>query len=435
VQSSRGQGKVAIEGGEIMRLFRVLGAGMLGAVLLSMSGIASALEPDELPADGLNGMHVKSGASLRSRGYRSKIGQGHTNSGNQFLETLLNWNGHYRANGVDQNGASQVIWYYNMVGNRPELGGTTWINAPIVPVTMDLRDAIGNPRFVGGKPLVSSPQPYVQLVLDSPVFANATYSSSPVPTQITDAVMRAEFNHSAKNDWHTLLQPAVKTGRTMVLLQGHYRFSLNSDGSCCRYILVDENAFVNALFPATPGDTMTVIGQAEAAGDITTQDLSTFLFPNTYLYDTVPSNCCVLGFHTFDYEPVSIGQAFVLNYSSWISPGLFGGGFQDVTALSHEIAETFNDPLVAYDGVHNITPWWLSNGQCQDILEVGDVIEVLANPVYPITMNGFTYHPQNEALLQWFAFESPSSAIGGAYSYPNTGTLTALSPPQRVNCQ
>lgn len=107
-----------------------------------------------------------------------------------------------------------------------------------------------------------------------------------------------------------------------------------------------------------------------------------------------------------------------------------------MTALSHEIAETFNDPFVASDGIHNITPWWLSpNGNCQDNLEVGDVIEGLPQDVFPITMNGMTYHPQNEALLQWFAFESPSSAIGGAYSYPNPGTLIALSAPQKLGCQ
>jgi len=420
-----------------MKVFHTLRACLLGAALLSTSAIALALESDEMPADGLKGMSVKSDASLRSRGFRSRIGQGHTNSGTPFLDTLLNWNGHFRADGVDQNGASQVIWYYNMIGNRPELGGTTWVNAPIVPVTVDLRNADGTPRFVNGHPLISSPAQYVQPVLDSPVFTNATYSSSPVPTQITDAVMRAEFDHSAKKDWHTLLQPSVKTGRTMVLLKGTYQFSLNADSTCCRFILVDGNAFANALFPSFPGDVSTVIGQSQAAGEMTTQDLSTFLFPNTFLYDGTPSNCCVLGFHSFDFEPVGIGQAFVMDYSSWISPGLFGGGFQDITALSHEIAETFNDPLVSFDGVHNITPWWLApNGLCQDNLETGDVIEGLSNGVYPITMpNGFTYHPQNEALLQWFAFESPSSAIGGAYSYPNTSTLTALSAPQRVNCQ
>jgi len=40
--------------------------------------------------------------------------------------------------------------------------------------------------------------------------------------------------------------------------------------------------------------------------------------------------------------------------------------------------------------------------------------------LFPITMpNNFTYHPQNEALVQWFEFQSPSTAINGAYSYPD----------------
>ncbi|HEX4235267.1 MAG TPA: hypothetical protein VH041_13300 [Caldimonas sp.] len=416
-----------------MKLLSAFCAGAIASIILVASPAARALEPDELPADGLKNASIKSGASLRSRGYRSRIGQGHTNSGLP-LDTLLNWNGHFRADGVDSNGMRQVIWYYNMIGNRPELGGTTFINAPIVPVIVDLRNADGSPRFVNGHPLVSYPTQYVQPVLDSPVFQNASYSSSPVPTQITDAVMRAEFQHSAKDDWHTLLNPVVRMTRTMVLLRGTYQFSLNADGTCCRFILVDANTFVNALFPSFLGDTSSVIGKVQAAGEMTTQDLSTFLFPNTFLFDS--SGCCILGFHSFDFEPVGIGQAFVMNYSSWISPGLFGGGFQDITAVSHEIAETFNDPLVAYDGVHNITPWWLApNGNCQNNLETGDVIEGLPKAVFPITLFGFTYHPQNEALLQWFEFESPSSAIGGAYSYPDTTTLTALSAPQKVNCQ
>ena len=151
--------------------------------------------------------------------------------------------------------------------------------------------------------------------------------------------------------------------------------------------------------------------------------------------------CCVLGFHTYDFEPGdanngNLEKRYVLNYSSWISEGLFGGGFQDITALSHEVAETFNDPFVAGDGVHNITPWWLSpNGNCQDNLEDGDVIEGLPNGVFPAKMNGRLYHPQNEALLQWFEFKSPSDAFAGAYSYPDTTTLTTLSPFENVNCQ
>jgi hypothetical protein len=121
----------------------------------------------------------------------------------------------------------------------------------------------------------------------------------------------------------------------------------------------------------------------------------------------------------------------VLNYSSWLSPGLFLFGFQDITPWSHEMAETFNDP---FD--NNLTPRWESvdpftgAGNCQNDLEVGDVIEVLdsLNPVSTIPGKGLTYHPQNMALFPWFAFESPSPAHLGAYSFPDETTLMSLSP-------
>ena len=69
------------------------------------------------------------------------------------------------------------------------------------------------------------------------------------------------------------------------------------------------------------------------------------------------------------------------------------------------------------------------------VCRVGDVIEGLPDGVFPMKLNGFVYHPQNEALLQWFELKSPSDALGGAYSYPNMNVLTSLSPPQGVNCK
>ena len=275
--------------------------------------------------------------------------------------------------------------------------------------------------------------------MNSPVFANATYTSSSTPTQFTDAVQRAEYFNSAKADWHTWLAPAVKTPRVMTLRRGTYQFALNPDGTCCAFILVEINTFANALFPAVASDTTTPIGAAENAGEITTKDVSTFLFPNTFLFGDF--GCCVLGFHTYDVEPGDAGKKqpekrYVVNYSSWISPGLFGDAFTDVTALSHEIAESFNDPFVVSDGVHNLTPWWASdNGQCQNSLEDGDVIEGLPEATFPMTMNGFTYHPQNEALLQWFEFQTPSSALHGAYSYPNEHVLTSAPVKQLPGCK
>jgi hypothetical protein len=358
------------------------------------------------------------------------------------LDSIEIFSGDFQTPGVGPSGASQRKWFYTMAGGRPELGGTTVFNAPIVPVSLDLLDYDGSVRTVNGHELHYSVQPFVSAVVNSPVFQNAEYSSTDVPTQFSDAVQRAEFYNVMQSDWHTLLKPSVKAERAMPVPRGAYFFALNEDGSCCAFVLVDINAFASLLFPATLDDVHAPIGAAEHSGDVTTRDISTFLFPNTYLYlDRNPNHCCVLGFHTYDFEPGDASNDFrekryVLNYASWISPGLFGPGFEDVTALSHEITESLNDPFVGSDGVHGITPWWLSqNGNCQNDLEVGDVIEGLPDATVALRTHGRTYHPQNEALLQWFEFQSPSTALGGAYSYPDPNVLTSLSPPEGVNCR
>ncbi len=296
--------------------------------------------------------------------------------------------------------------------------------------------------MVNGHPLHSDVTPFIQPTVNSPVFQNFTYSSSDVPTQFTDAVQRAEFFDRAKSDWHTLLAPSVKKARTMQIPRGKYAFALNADGTCCRFVLVDFITFINLLFPTVATDTTTPIGAAENAGDITTKDLSSFLFPNTFLFIGNTSNCCVLGFHTGDLEPGDASnnnllRFFVVNYSSWISPGIFRSPeVLDVLAHSHEVAETFNDPFVTFDGIHDVTPWWLSpNGNCQNNLEDGDVIEGLPHEAFPMVLNGFTYHPQNEALLQWFEFQVPSSALHGAYSYPDENVLTSVSAVQNAGCK
>jgi hypothetical protein len=358
------------------------------------------------------------------------------------IDSIKNFNGEFRATGVGTSGIPQRRWLYTMAGGRPELGGTTSFDAPIVPVSLDLLDYDGSVRVVNGHRLHYSVEPFVNAVLNSPIFQRADYSSSEVPTQFSDAVQRAEFNNAMRYDWHTLLKPALKPARTLSIPRGAYYFALNRDGSCCAFVLADIDVFSNRLFPATMNDHSAPIGAAEHAGDISTKSIATFLFPNTFLYlNRNPNHCCVLGFHTYDYEPGDASNGFlekryVLNYSSWISPGLFSPGFEDVTALSHEVTESLNDPFVGSDGIHGITPWWLSqNGNCQNDLEVGDAIEGLPESTVPIKTSGRIYHPQNEALLQWFEFQTPSTALGGAYSYPNQSVLTSLSPSVGVNCK
>jgi hypothetical protein len=154
------------------------------------------------------------------------------------------------------------------------------------------------------------------------------------------------------------------------------------------------------------------------------------------LFEVLPA--ITPGFHTFDFQAPN--KLYATVFASWITPGLLSPPFdfiQDITALSHEVAEVMNDPLPFVDGIHNVTPWWLSpNGLfCQNLLEVGDPAEALPNSDFPITMNGMTYHPQNVVLVPWFKRESPSSALHNAYSFPDESVVTALSAPQSANCQ
>jgi len=403
---------------------------LLASATLFCATVALAQDSHQLPANHLLNTHPRF-VAVQPHGNHNP---GDAN-GTPGVDSLSNWNGSYKTPGFDENGKPRNFWLYNMVGNPPQKGGTTNINGPVVPVALDLLNPDGTVF------LHYDPTPFILPTLQSPVFQNSIFTSSPTPTQITDAVQRAEFWSTMAPDWHTLLLGSLKQERTMQVPAGFYYYALQGNGKCCRFVLIDINEFENLLFPAVPTDTTTPIGAAENAGDITTKDISTFLFPNTYLYfNGNPQDCCVLGFHSYDFEPGDASNGnrekrYVVDYASWISPGLFGSAFVDVTALAHEVAETFNDPFVVSDGKHNLTPWWLSpNGNCQDNLEVGDVIEGLPHATYPIKMNGRTYHPQNEALLPWFEFQYPSTAIDGAYSYPDEKTLPALSPIELPGC-
>jgi hypothetical protein len=358
-------------------------------------------------------------------------------------DTLVNFSGSFTTPGFDNDGNPQSVWPYTMVGRDPHLNRTTRFNAPIIPVTVEMLDANGNvARTATGAPLrMVTGQDTINLTLNSPVFQKFPFTTGNV--QVTDGMMRAQFGNVVgdgdgdRDDqgYHTILQPSVKTARTLRLPFGTYRFAPKDDGSCCLFVLADIDVFANQLFPPTADDTTTVMGAAEHAGDMKPADIATLLFRDVYLFQGVPQNCCVLGFHSVDVEPGTPQNGnrerdFVMNYASYMTDGLFGGGFTDVTAFSHEMSELFADPFV-----NNATPWWLSidpftgNALCQNNLETGDVIEVLSsNATHAVPLHNRTYHPSNEALLQWFAFQSPSSAHLGSYSFPDETTLTTLSP-------
>jgi hypothetical protein len=367
---------------------------------------------------------------------------GHIAQGLANIDSIPNFSGKYHAAGVDQNGNPNTQWVYNTVGHLPQQGGTTTIRVPIIPISLDLLAQDGSVL------IHDDATPDVPPTLNSPLFQNAPYSSSSTPTQFNDAIQRAQFASSAKSDWHTILQPVVEPAVTIEIPWGDYGAYMYTSGPHAgqvAFVLLDYDFSAELMFPSTfawPPDTSSVMGALEASGEITSHDLTTFLFPDTFW---LSDPCCFIyaGYHDWDTEPGDVSNGslqryFVFAVASYYTNVFHVGrvtGIADVVGFSHEYSEALNDPFVLADGAHDITPWWYSNGLCQDLLETGDPVEVFPNADYPITMNGMTYHLQNEALLPWFEGMTPSNALGGAYSYPDTSILTSANPASTpLNC-
>jgi hypothetical protein len=346
------------------------------------------------------------------------------------VDTLATFDGAFTAQAGPS--AGPRLFRFTMVGNDPRLGCTTIIPTNISEVSLQLLNADGS--VFAKVPFA----PFEQRTMESPNFEPLNYRSGH-GIEYGDAVHRAQFFHVMGHDWHTLLIPRVKNRVTIVVprfvnvqlsngnvIQARSYFTgTAADGSTFVLML---NLLFNFFFDNE------VVNEINA-GNFTTNGFNITMFPNTYLFSlnvnnpNVPGGCCVLGFHTYFFEPGLFPQPrWNAQYASWISPGIFGGGFQDVTALSHEMAESIGDPFI-----DNATPSWQFPGQphgstvCQGNLEEGDPIEVLANATHPTEVKegkfDFVYHPQNIPLLQWFEMGTTSNAIDGAFSFPDETVL------------
>jgi len=363
------------------------------------------------------------------------------NSGNIFgLQTVPLFAGSFSAAGGPDTGK---VFPFVMMGNDPFAGGKTLIPVKITEVSLELLNA-------DGSTLLTWPYaPFERIVNDSPNFENAEYTSSDSPTQFADAVQRAEFFNMMKQNWHTLLGNPVTVNRitwriprfvnvrfpdgTVHSARSYFRF-INPDGSTAGVILLSSLfnfLYSNALFADID------------ANKFATDSINIDAFPNTFLFSlnlknpNAPGSCCVIGFHTYAYDPSATPEpVWIAIYASYMSPGIFGAGFEDITAFSHEISEAFNDPFGK-----NIVPTWQfpipnlppTAKVCQGNLETGDPVEVLDTATVPLnskeTGQLFIYHPQTEALLQWFEMGPTSNAIDGAFSYPDTSALPHSAKP------
>jgi hypothetical protein len=303
---------------------------------------------------------------------------------------------------------------FTTVGSAPQKGQTTRIPTVIIPISLFFEGYSDEQ----GNPIVMDIVPALPSVVNSPNFRNASYPSG--YTQFGDAVQRAQFFHVMTPEWRTLLgEPQLLKPVNIDVPRGSATvYRMRSSGAV--FAVVDEGFFISHL---------NTILQLE---NLKVNALPIALTSNVFLAPAADiRKCCVLGFHTsFDAGEVDgLQQVQTFVWASWIDAGIFGGTVADVTAMSHEISEWLNDPFNS-----NIVPDWQfpnTNNGCQNNMETGDPISAFQHAGFPVIIDGVTYHPQNETLLQWFERKTPSDAIDRAYSFPDESLL--VSPSQACN--
>jgi hypothetical protein len=286
------------------------------------------------------------------------------------------------------------MYQFTMVGSDPFVrkARNTVVPVQIIPVRFEFDD--GN---VFDPTLPSLPceggETALNLTLESPVFQSTSYGDG--NRQFNEEIRRLEFWKQtgalgAINPGYSVRVSTRVLPTARIILSGFPTQALH----CGRFGYIDIkvwNDFVKAtLFP-----------QLRRLG-VTTQTFPLFLFANVVMIDGDPSNCCILGYHSA-FNSGGIQTYGVANYD-------FTGS--DVAAMSHELAEWYDDPFG-----NNSTPPWGHSGQvdgCQANLEVGDP---LSGNLHRVVMpNGLTYHPQELAFFSWFFNQVPSLGFNGWYS-------------------
>lgn len=226
------------------------------------------------------------------------------------------------------------------------------------------------------------------------------------------------FGAGARNPKYGITLNAVNSGEwTVTIPAADWAVELASSTGACGGEPGGNVGAIN-LQVWQPFVQHTLIPDLQKAGDTTSTKMLDLLFANVVMYQGTVSKCCVLGYHSG--VSTTPGMQYY-DTSDYDSTGLFTKApnvTDDVSGMSHEIAEWINDP-----NGNNPVPAWGHIGQqpsCQSNLEVGDP---LSGTTRAITMpNGITYHPQELVFLSWFFRQVPSIGLHGWYS--SNGTFT-----------
>lgn len=307
---------------------------------------------------------------------------------------LKTWNGSFSFGGT--------IYRYNMVGTVPSSGASTTVKTFIIPLKMVFTTSTGPVTFTPTTKLTNG-QTVIQNVVSSPIFNKGfDFTSNGVDlgsTQYIDAFQRGNFwgQVSKAKGYHVLLGgPTVLPVQTINVPK--------ADGSVGNPLGVrvgeaDLNWF--------DGQLQTIMAKFP---QILPNTLPIFITYDVYL---TQNGCCVGGYH--NSAPTAAGQQSYAHATYLGTPGQFS---QDVSALSHEVGEWMDDPLVVNNG----------NPVACGVLEVGDPEEVFSNfGDFPYTLNGFTYNLQDLTYLPYFGAPTSTSAGGSLTFKGNPFGLTTCS--------
>lgn len=292
---------------------------------------------------------------------------------------LQTWNGSFTSNGTTFN--------YNMVGVPPFPSSSATIPTVVIPIKI----VLSNGATFDPATKLTNGNTVTQNTLASPIFTSTVdFKSGGVDmgtTQYIDSFQRANFWDTTGNPSHLLLgTPTVKPEQTLKVPRRS-----GSTGVVFGFTagLVDINYFDSQLHTL-----LTNLG-------ITPNTFPIFLTFNVYL--TQNRSCCIGGYHSSTgttTAPQSYAHATYINH--------VGAFAQDVSALSHEVGEWADDPLVV-----NVSG---NNTPCGH-LEVGDPLENNANfGAFPYTANGFTYNLQDLVTLPYFG-APPSTSVNKEFSF------------------
>jgi chitinase len=328
---------------------------------------------------------------------------------------------------------------YTVLGNDPSKGGTTTITTFLVPITL----TIEAPMDATGKKAVLDASVDVPKILHSPIFANYAFPSG--TTQYADAMMRTDFyKEGGSGDWHTLLgKPTVVPIHIVVPVGKGYVLTSKKTGRMLA--MVDVRFIQKELFDMLPRS-------ATGGGKLViavTKDV-------TYYTDNDATECCSWGTHGVDTSEGS-RQPFVLG--SYLDPNTVKEE-SDVQPLTQQLSQFFRDPLhepLAKGGrgtmaPGNQFPGWMrvpsmntvesprNNSGCggtaislayflNDPTDVNWKNTVPQSKPFLAAEGGMTYHLQNEALLQWYTGAATPTSYQGAYSFPDSKSLTEAAKP------